>query len=116
MIKSELIGALAAKQATLLQEDVELAVNTIIEVLITAVATGERIEIRGFGGFSTIPRQARIGRNPKTGESVSLPNRHAVHFKPGRATRSRVQKLFLLQMKKPSVSPDESRGLNKERP
>jgi integration host factor subunit beta len=90
MIKSELIGALAAKQATLLQEDVEFAVNTIIEVLITAVATGKRIEIRGFGGFSTIPRQARIGRNPKTGESVSLPNRHTVHFKPGLDLRDRV--------------------------
>ena len=90
MIKSELIVALAAKQATLLQEDVELAVNTIIEVLTTAVATGERIESRGFGGFSTIPRQARIGRNPKTGESVSLPSRHTVHFKPGLDLRNRV--------------------------
>lgn len=90
MIKSELIGALAAKQAHLLQKDVELAVNAIIEVLTTAVATGERIEIRGFGGFSTIPRQARMGRNPKTGESVSLPSRHTVHFKPGLDLRNRV--------------------------
>jgi integration host factor subunit beta len=90
MIKSELIGVLATKQATLLPEDVELAVNTIIEVLISTVATGERIEIRGFGGFSTIPRQARMGRNPKTGESVSLPSRHTVHFKPGLDLRNRV--------------------------
>ncbi len=90
MIKSELIGALAAKQAHLLQKDVELAVNTIIDVLTTAVAHGERIEIRGFGGFSTIPRKARIGRNPKTGEHVSLPSRHAVHFKPGLDLRNRV--------------------------
>lgn len=84
------MGALAAKQAHLLQKDVELAVNTIIDVLINAVATGERIEIRGFGGFSTIPRKARIGRNPKTGESVSLPSRHTVHFKPGLDLRNRV--------------------------
>jgi integration host factor subunit beta len=90
MIKSELIGVLATKQASLLPEDVELAVNTIIEVLISTVATGERIEIRGFGGFSTIPRQARMGRNPKTGESVSLPSRHTVHFKPGLDLRNRV--------------------------
>lgn len=90
MTKSELIGALAAKQANLLQKDVELAVNTIIDVLTTAVANGERIEIRGFGGFSTIPRKARIGRNPKTGESVSLPSRYAVHFKPGLDLRNRV--------------------------
>jgi integration host factor subunit beta len=90
MTKSELMGALAAKQAHLLQKDVELAVNTIIEVLITAVAHGERIEIRGFGGFSTIPHKARIGRNPKTGEPVSLPSRHTVHFKPGLDLRHRV--------------------------
>ncbi|WP_347990180.1 integration host factor subunit beta [Methylomonas sp. AM2-LC] len=90
MTKSELIGALAAKQAHLLQKDVELAVNTIIDVLTTAVATGDRIEIRGFGGFSTIPRKARIGRNPKTGEPVSLPSRHTVHFKPGLDLRNRV--------------------------
>jgi integration host factor subunit beta len=90
MTKSELMSALAAKQAHLLQKDVELAVNTIIDVLINAVATGERIEIRGFGGFSTIPRKARIGRNPKTGESVSLPSRHTVHFKPGLDLRNRV--------------------------
>jgi integration host factor subunit beta len=58
--------------------------------LTTAVANGERIEIRGFGGFSTIHRKARIGRNPKTGESVSVPNRHTVHFKPGLDLRNRV--------------------------
>jgi len=51
--------------------------------LITAVANGDRIEIRRFGGFSTIPRKARIGRNPKTGASVSLPSRYAVYFKSG---------------------------------
>ena len=72
------------------QKDAELAVNKIIDVLTTAVANGERIEIRGFGGFSTIPRKARIVRNPKTWESVSLPSRHTVHFKPGLDLRNRV--------------------------
>jgi len=86
--------------------------NQISEALIK----GERIEIRGFGGFDLRHRPPRIARNPKTGETVTLPAKVALHFKPGSATRSRVQKLFLLQMKKPSVSPDESRGLNKERP
>lgn len=90
MTKSELIAMLASKQPHLLQKDVDLAVNNIIEILTTAVANGERIEIRGFGGFSTVPRQARIGRNPKTGESVCVPNRHAVHFKPGLDLRDRV--------------------------
>ncbi len=90
MTKSELINMLASKQPHLLQRDVDLAVNSIIEILTTAVAYGEKIEIRGFGGFSTVPRQARIGRNPKTGESVSVPNRYAVHFKPGLDLRNRV--------------------------
>jgi integration host factor subunit beta len=90
MTKSELMGVLASKHSTLLQVDVELAVNTIIDVLSTAVAQGERIEIRGFGGFSTIPRKARIARNPKTGKSVSLPSRYAIHFKPGLDLRNRV--------------------------
>ncbi len=90
MTKSELIAMLASKQPHLLQKDVDLAVNSIIEILTSAVANGERIEIRGFGGFSTVPRQARIGRNPKTGESVSVPSRHAVHFKPGLDLRDRV--------------------------
>jgi len=69
-----------------------------------------------MGSFDLNRRPPRIARNPKTGEAVNLSAKIAVHFKPGSATRSRVQKLFLLQMKKPSVSPDESRGLNKERP
>ncbi len=81
---------LASKQPHLLQKDVDLAVNNIIEILTSAIANGERIEIRGFGGFSTVPRRARIGRNPKTGESVSVPNRYAVHFKPGLDLRDRV--------------------------
>jgi len=59
MTKSELITILASKQPHLLQRDVDLAVNNIIEILTKAVANGERIEIRGFGGFSTVPRNAR---------------------------------------------------------
>jgi integration host factor subunit beta len=90
MTKSELVAALGAKQSTLPQKDLELAVNTLITVLTSALATGESIEIRGFGRFSTIPRTARISRNPKTGEFVTVPNRHAVHFKPGLDLRNRV--------------------------
>jgi integration host factor subunit beta len=90
MTKSELIAMLANKQPHLQQKDVDLAVNNIVQVLTTAIASGERIEIRGFGGFSTKSRQPRIGRNPKTGESVSLPNRQAVHFKAGLDLKKRV--------------------------
>ncbi len=71
---------MASKQPHLHLKDVDLAVNSIIAVLTATLANGERIEIRGFGGFSTIPRAARIARNPKTGEAVSIPNRHLLHF------------------------------------
>jgi len=116
VIKSELVKVLKEKLPELQQRDVELAVNCILAQMSDAITKGERIEVRGFGSFDLHHRAPRIGRNPKTGESLSLPAKVKVHFKPGSATRSRVQKLFLLQRKKPSVSPDESRGLNKERP
>ena len=90
MTKSELIAMMASKQPHLHLKDVDLAVNSIIAVLTATLANGERIEIRGFGGFSTIPRAARIARNPKTGEAVSIPNRHLLHFKPGMDLRQKV--------------------------
>ena len=90
MIKSELITLISSKQAHLQHKDVELAINHIIDVLIHSVVQGERIEIRGFGGFSTVLHKARMGRNPKTGEAVSVPDRHVVHFKPGLDMRDRV--------------------------
>ena len=95
-------------------DDVESAVNCLLKYMAVLVQ-GERIETRGFGGFDLHHRSPRNTRNPKTGEIFQLPTKVAVHFKPGSATRSRVQKLFLLQRKNPSLSPDESRGLNKER-
>jgi integration host factor subunit beta len=116
VVKSELVRALNEKLPELQVRDVELALNCILAQMADALVQGKRIEIRGFGSFDLHHRPARIGRNPKSGESLSLPAKVAIHFKPGSATRSRVQKLFLLQRKKPSVSPDESRGLNKERP
>ena len=111
-----MVHSLKEKLPELQQRDVELSLSCILEQMADALAQGERIEIRGFGSFDCRHRPPRLARNPKTGETVNLPAKVAVHFKPGSATRSRVQKLFLLQRKKPSVSPDESRGLNKERP
>ncbi|OAH97380.1 integration host factor subunit beta [Methylomonas methanica] len=90
MTKSELIAAIANKQPHLPQKDVELAIKNIVDVLTTALANGERIEIRGFGGFSTTHRDPRIGRNPKTGEMVSVPGRRFLHFKPGLFLRDSV--------------------------
>ncbi|MGB0513896.1 MAG: integration host factor subunit beta, partial [Wenzhouxiangellaceae bacterium] len=75
MTKSELIEKLATRQQHLSQSDVDLAVRTIIEQMSSALASGDRIEIRGFGSFSLHFRPPRIGRNPKTGESVALPGK-----------------------------------------
>ncbi|NNG13982.1 MAG: integration host factor subunit beta [Gammaproteobacteria bacterium] len=90
MTKSELIEVLARKQNQLPYKDVELAVKTLIEQMSQSLATGSRIEIRGFGSFSLHFRPPRVGRNPKTGESVSLSVKYVPHFKPGKELRERV--------------------------
>jgi integration host factor subunit beta len=90
MTKSELIESLARKQNHLAYKDVELAVKGLLEQMSQALATGNRIEIRGFGSFSLHFRPPRVGRNPKTGESVTLPGKHVPHFKPGKELRERV--------------------------
>ncbi|NOV28328.1 integration host factor subunit beta [Methylomonas sp. ZR1] len=91
MTKSQLIENISLRLPHLLQRDVEMAINITIDALTHHLAQGERIEIRGFGGFSVIQRAARIGRNPRTGEPVSLPIRYTSHFKPGLNLRERVE-------------------------
>jgi integration host factor subunit beta len=90
MTKSELIELIAASQTQLSSRDVELAIKTILEQMSQALATGERIEIRGFGSFSLHYREPRRGRNPKTGDSVELTGKYVPHFKPGKELRERV--------------------------
>ena len=90
MTKSELIEVLARHQSQLAYKDVELAVKTIIEHMSGTLSGGERIEIRGFGSFSLHYRPPRVGRNPKSGEPVSLPAKYVPHFKPGKQMRERV--------------------------
>jgi integration host factor subunit beta len=90
MTKSELIDILARNQGHLAYKDVELAVKSIIEQMSGSLAGGDRIEIRGFGSFSLHYRPPRMGRNPKTGESVALTGKHVPHFKPGKELRERV--------------------------
>ncbi|MEK6749101.1 MAG: integration host factor subunit beta [Pseudomonadota bacterium] len=90
MTKSELIDLLSRKQTALAFRDVEMAVKTMIEQMTQALAAGERIEIRGFGSFSLHFRPPRVGRNPKTGESVSLTGKYVPHFKPGKEMREKV--------------------------
>lgn len=88
--KSELIDQITEKQAQLSAKDVELAVKTIVEEMSKALASGGRIEIRGFGSFSLHYRESRTGRNPKTGDTVSLSGKYVPHFKPGKELRERV--------------------------
>jgi integration host factor subunit beta len=90
MTKSELIETLARRQDELPYRDVEMAVKTLIEQMSESLSNGERIEIRGFGSFSLHFRPPRIGRNPKTGDSVELPGKYVPHFKPGKELRERV--------------------------
>jgi integration host factor subunit beta len=92
MTKSELILALSARQTHLAQPDVELAVKSVIDQMADSLATGERIEVRGFGSFSLHFRPPRMGRNPKTGDVVALSGKYVPHFKPGKELRERVNK------------------------
>ena len=94
MTKSELIDVLAAEQDHLAYKDVEEAVRKIIERMSAALAAGERIEIRGFGSFSLHYRPPRLGRNPKTGDSVALAGKYVPHFKPGKELRERVNNTY----------------------
>lgn len=90
MIRSELIQKLSDENPHLYQRDVERIVNSIFEEVIDALASGDRVELRGFGAFSVKKRDARIGRNPRTGESVSVDEKHVPFFKAGKLLRDRL--------------------------
>lgn len=90
MTKSELIERIVDRQNQLSVKDVELAIKTMLDHMAESLADGERIEIRGFGSFSLHYRSPRVGRNPKTGESVSLEGKYVPHFKPGKELRESV--------------------------
>ncbi|GAB2993011.1 integration host factor subunit beta [Psychrosphaera aestuarii] len=90
MTKSELIEKLAEQHPQLPLKDVETAVKSIIDNMAECLSSGDRIEIRGFGSFSLHYRAPRVGRNPKSGESVQLDAKYVPHFKPGKELRERV--------------------------
>lgn len=90
LTKSDLIESLARNQNHLPIRDVELAVKSLLEKMSHELASGERIEIRGFGSFSLHFRPARMGRNPKSGDAVALHGKNVPHFKPGKELRERV--------------------------
>lgn len=90
MTKSELIAKLAEHYPRLTAKDVEVVVKTILEAMTMSLVNGQRIEIRGFGSFELNHRPPRIGRNPKSGEKVPVPEKFVPHFKAGRELRDRV--------------------------
>jgi len=90
MTRAELIEQLALKHSDLTLTDSEMAVRLILDEMTKALCKGSRIEIRGFGSFGLNYRPPRKGRNPKTGETVSVPGKHSPHFKPGKELRERV--------------------------
>ncbi len=90
MIRSELLLVLAKGNPELRADDVERAVDTFFDQIAEALATGGRVELRGFGAFSTRQRDARRARNPRTGESVSVPQKRVPYFKPGKEMRARL--------------------------
>ena len=90
MTKSDLIDLMARGQSTFSERDVEFAVKVLLQQMSDSLASGERIEIRGFGSFALHSRPSRIGRNPKTGEAVAVPARYVPRFKPGKELRERV--------------------------
>jgi integration host factor subunit beta len=90
MTKSELIARLAERFPQLVAKDAEFAVKMIIDAMTDALSRGDRIEIRGFGSFALNYRPPRVGRNPKSGEKVQVPEKYVPHFKAGKELRERV--------------------------
>jgi integration host factor subunit beta len=90
MIKSELIAKLVEANPHLYQRDVERIVSTVFEKISGALARGDRVELRGFGAFSVKKRPARIGRNPRTGETVQVEEKHVPYFKTGKDLREKL--------------------------
>lgn len=100
MNRSDLITALAARFPTLMAKDAEVSVKELLDGIGHSLARGDRIEIRGFGSFSSIDRPARTSRNPKTGETVLVASKRVPYFKAGKEMRERVEQ---------SVKPEQAK-------
>lgn len=90
MIKSELVQRIASRNPQLYQRDVENIVNAILDEITNALARGDRVELRGFGAFSVKKREARQGRNPRTGDAVTVEEKYVPFFKTGKLLRDRL--------------------------
>ena len=92
MTKSDLIDAVSDQDSTFSRKEVEVVVNTIFDAMAQSMVRDERVEIRRFGSFSVRRRDARLGRNPRTGETVSIPERRVPFFTAGKDLRERVDR------------------------
>lgn len=92
MIRSELVKKLESENPDLKSEEIERIVDLFFNQIVQRLADGGRVELRGFGAFSTRERKPRIGRNPRTGESVEVPAKRVPYFKPGKEVRERLNK------------------------
>lgn len=90
MTRSDLVEELATRFSQLTHRDAEHAIKTLLDAMSDTLVRGHRIEIRGFGSFSVNRRPPRMGRNPRSGESVAIPEKRVAHFKPGKALRESV--------------------------
>lgn len=93
MTRSELIAELARRNPHLMQRDVEAIVGTVFDEIVAALAAGNRVELRGFGAFSVKRRDARTGRNPRTGEAVAVAEKVVPFFKAGKELRERLNQV-----------------------
>jgi len=103
MTRSDLVNQLAERFGQLTQRDSEFAVKTMLDAMSDALGRGHRIEIRGFGSFSINRRPPRLGRNPRSGEKVMIPEKLVPHFKPGKALRESVDDKLPASTEAPSL-------------
>jgi integration host factor subunit beta len=105
MTKSELIQRIAERNPHLYQRDVELIVSAIFDEITAALVRGDRVELRGFGAFSVKRRDARMGRNPRTGDSVAVEEKHIPFFKTGKQLRDRLNETPPVRMPISRIHP-----------
>src|ERR1700754_171476 len=105
MTKSELVAQLASRFPQLVLKDADFAVKTMLDAMSEALANGHRIEIRGFGSFGLNHRPSRVGRNPKSGEKVHVPEKYVPHFKAGKELRERVDQEEAMQQQAKADAP-----------
>ena len=116
MIKSELIEKLSVTNPHLMHRDVEKIVNVIFEEITSALARGDRVELRGFGAFSIKHRPARVGRNPRTGDQVQVPEKFVPYFKTGKELRIRLNPPEAPVEKPKGRKKEEQRKLRRRHP